>query len=438
MKKSWGSTWCFLYDTLYAVYVTYKMDSAQTPRSPKHRARVIEVLMKQTISILFATLCSVLLLPQPLLATDGPVYVGFDGAYGVKNSTSAQSIELGIKAAIHEINASGGVLGGRPLELLVKDNRSVPARGIANLENFTAQKDLVAVFGGRFSPVLLQQVKYVHEQKIPLLDVWGAADGITDHEYVPSYTFRLSLKDSWAMPAMLKRAQAVGGNKIGILLPNTGWGRSNQKALGKVLEKTPEALLVSTIWYNGGERDMLQHYQALVKSGAQAVLLVANDSEAALLVRQLGGRIDVKRVPIISHWGVTGGDMVKVSGPALAELDFSVVQTFSFFNAASKTLETFAKTIAEIEGITNLEAIESPVGVGHAYDMTHILAKAIDLAKSTDRRAIRDALEKLGKYEGLVRIYDQPFSAANHDALAPNLVFFTKFRADGALVPVSQ
>jgi len=394
--------------------------------------------MKQTISIFVATLWSVFLLVQPLWARDAPVYVGFDGAYGVKNSTSAQSIQLGIRAAIHEINASGGVLGGRPLELLIKDNRSVPARGIANLEDFIAQKDLVAVFGGRFSPVLLQQVKHVQEHKIPLLDVWGAADGITDHEYVPSYTYRLSLKDSWAMPAMLKRAMSASGDKIGILLPNSGWGRSNQKALGKALEKTPEALLVGTIWYNGGEHNMLQHYQALIKSGAQAVLLVANASEGSVLVRQLGGRIDVKRVPIISHWGVTGGDMVKASGPTLAELDFSVVQTFSFFNERAKTHKKFRETVAAIQGITDLETIESPVGVGHAYDMTHILAKAIDQAKSTDRTAIRDALEKLGKYEGLVRTYDPPFSSVKHDALAPNLVFFTKYRVDGALVPVSQ
>jgi len=394
--------------------------------------------MKQIISILFATLCSVFFLAQPLQAMEGPVYVGFDGAYGVKNSTSAQSIELGIKAAIHEINANGGVLGGRPLELLVKDNRSVPARGIANLDDFIAQKDLVAVFGGRFSPVLLQQLKRVHKYKIPLLDVWAAADGITDHDFSPSYTFRLSLKDSWAMPAMLDRALTNGGNKIGIMLPNTGWGRSNQKALGKALEKTPEALLVGTIWYNWGEQNMLEHYQALIKSGAQAVLLVANDAEASLLVRQLGKRTDVKRVPIISHWGVAGGNMVEASGPTLAELDFSVVQTFSFHNAGAKALETFSKTVAETEGITNVDRIESPVGVGHAYDMMHILAKAIDQAKSTDRTAVRDALEKLGEYDGLVRVYDQPFSADNHDALDANVVFFTKFRTDGALVPVSQ
>jgi branched-chain amino acid transport system substrate-binding protein len=370
-------------------------------------------------------------------ATDAPVYVGFDGAYGVNNSTSAQAIELGIMSAIHEINAKGGVLGGRPLELVVKDNRSVPARGIANFKDFAATPDLVAVFGGRFSPVILQQIDLAQNTPLPLLDVWGSADDITDHAFQPSYTFRLSLRDSWAMPAMLNQALAKGGQKIGILLPNTGWGRSNQKALDTALAQSPTAELVNTVWYNWGEQNMLQHYQALLAAGAQVVLLVANDLEGSLLIRQLGAQPDVLRVPIVAHWGVTGGNMVEASGPTLADLDFTVVQTFSFFTAQPRALATFKKTVKEMAGVEDVEKVESPVGVGHAYDMMHLLAKAIDAAQSTDRSAIRDALENLGNHDGLVRNYSRPFTSTDHDALSKEQVFFAKYRSDGVLVPVS-
>lgn len=398
----------------------------------------------KVFSRLIPAALSFLLLAFPILSSaeaenaHHPVYVGFDGEYGLKNSTSAQAIELGLKAAIHEINARGGVLGGRPIELTVKDNRSVPSRGISNMEEFAQQADLVAVFAGRFSPVILQQLDIVHAQKIPLLDVWGSADGVTDHAFKPSYTFRLSLKDAWAMPAMLTQAVAKGGDKIGVLLPNTGWGRSNQAALESALAKRPGVKLVGSVWYNWGEQDMLQHYQALLDAGAQAVLLVANDLEGSLLVRQLGERANVPRVPIVSHWGVTGGDMFAASGPALAELDFTIVQTFSFFAAPPGPLATFKASVKEVAGIEDMEKIESSVGVAHAYDMMHLLAKAIDAAQSTDRAAIRDALEKLGAHEGLVRAYKTPFTPENHDALGPEQVFFAKFRGDGVVVPVGK
>jgi len=67
------------------------------------------------------------------------VYLGFDGEFGVEQSTSAQAIERGILIALDEINRAGGVLGGRPLQLVTKDNRSVTARGVKNLKEF-AQK----------------------------------------------------------------------------------------------------------------------------------------------------------------------------------------------------------------------------------------------------------------------------------------------------------
>jgi len=371
-------------------------------------------------------------------AAPDPVLVGFDGAYLLKNSTSAQAIELGLKAAIHEINQSGGVLGGRMIELVTKDNRSVPARGIANLEDFAAMQDLVAVFVGRFSPVILQQIEKTHDLQMPLLDVWGAADGITDHDFDPSFTFRLSLKDSWAMPAMLEQVRNKNIQKIGVLLPNSGWGRSNDNALAAAVSHTPEIKLVEPIWYNWGERDMLQYYQLLMGAGAEAVLLVANDIEAALLVRQLSMAPEVPRAPIISHWGVTGGDMRSASGPGLMTLDFRIVQTFGFSKAMPGPLQTFQKTLGELTGSDDFATLESPVGVGHAYDMMHLLAMAIDKANSTDRMAIRDALENLDVYHGLVRTYERAFSPENHDALGPEQVFFARYRNDGVLVPIGQ
>ncbi|MFT5390360.1 MAG: branched-chain amino acid transport system substrate-binding protein [Gammaproteobacteria bacterium] len=367
-----------------------------------------------------------------------PVLVGLDASYSIKNSTSATAIELGVRAAVHEINDSGGVLGGRPIKLVTKDNRSVPDRGLVNLKAFAATEDMVAVFGGRFSPVLLQQVSLTHELKLPLLDVWAAADGITDHKYKPSYTFRLSLKDSWAMPVMVAHAMKSGLRKVGVMLPRTGWGRSNHNALIEVDSNTPELNVVDTDWYNFGDQDVIRRYKALLEKSADAIILVANDREASLLVRQIGEHPDMKRVPIISHWGVTGGDMVEQSGPTLWELDFSVVQSFSFFDAKPKPFKMFMKTAKSIAGIDAIEQLASPVGIAHAYDMMHILAKAINKAGSTDRVAVRDALEAGIVHHGLVRDYSPAFSRDNHDALSPAQVFMGRYRNDGAIVPIER
>ena len=85
-----------------------------------------------------------------------PVLLGLDGEFSVEGSTSAQAIRAGIEVALDEINGTGGVLGGRPLALVVRDNRTMPARSAQNLREFAAMASLVGVFCGRFSPTVLQ------------------------------------------------------------------------------------------------------------------------------------------------------------------------------------------------------------------------------------------------------------------------------------------
>ena len=113
------------------------------------------------------------------------------------------------------------------------------------------------------------------------------------------------------------------------------------------------------------------------------------------------------------------------------------MQTFSFFNARKEPLARFMATARRF-GIQRVEDIESPVGVAHAYDMMHILARAIELAGSTDRAAVRAALEKVPAHEGLVKRYAPPFTPARHEALGPAELLMARYRRDGAIVPLER
>ena len=67
----------------------------------------------------------------------------------------------------------------------------------------------------------------------------------------------------------------------------------------------------------------------------------------------------------------------------------------------------------------------SPVSAAQGYDSVYLLAAAITQAKSTEGRAIREALENLNtKVEGVVTTYDHPFSATDHEAISDNIPVF--------------
>ncbi len=85
-----------------------------------------------------------------------PVLIGFDGAFTQPTSTSAAAIELGATLAIEQINARGGVLQGRPLKLVVSDNHGISARARDNFEYLATSPDLIAIYGGKFSPTIIE------------------------------------------------------------------------------------------------------------------------------------------------------------------------------------------------------------------------------------------------------------------------------------------
>lgn len=362
-----------------------------------------------------------------------PIVLVLDAEYGNKTSTSAQAIERGMRIAMAEVNAKGGVLG-RPLELRAMDNRGVPAIGVDNFRDAAADATVLGVFGGKFSPTYIEVAPIANELQTLLLDPWGSADAITDMKVTPSWVFRLSLKDSWAGPAFIQEVLKSGHTQIGVITPNTAWGRSNVAALEKAASAAG-VTIAGTEWYHWGEKTMINFVDRLVGRGAQTIVLIANEAEGAILARELAASRG-RSVPVLAHWGITGGAFEQMVGDALYAIDLKVIQTYSFYGPPNPVKTLVLEALKKNYNIETIAAIESPVGVAHAYDLTHAIARAIEQAGSTDRKAVRAAMEKLAPWQGLVRSYDPAFTPTNHDALKPDNVFFARFVKDKGIVPV--
>lgn len=365
-----------------------------------------------------------------------PVYIGFDGSYGQKSDTSARSIEVGARIAIEEINAHGGVLGGRPLELLTKDNQGLTMRGRDNYVALASQKDLVAVLGGKHSPVIVETIPDAQRMKVPYISAWGSANQITDTLLNDSYMFRVSLKDEWGVAALLKQTVKESPNrKICVLLPNTLWGRSGEKVLRQD-ERMLNANLVSVNWYNWGDKEFKLQLDACAASGATVMLMIANETEGALIINELAARPKSERMPVVAHWGITGGAFAAMTGAALDQVDLRVIQTFSFVNNPRPKAQALAQKAMAAQGVHEPSAIISPTGVAQAYDTVYLIANAVNLAQSTQGPQIRDALEKLPAHDGAIKRYAPAFTRSKHDALDSRQVLFARIRPDGSIVPI--
>ena len=363
------------------------------------------------------------------------IKIAIDAEFGIPGSTSAQAILHGAQVAVNEINAAGGVLG-KKLEIVQRDNRGVPARAIKHLRELAADPAVVAVMCGKYSPTAVELLPEIHRLKIPFLNPWAAADPITEHGFSPDYVFRLSLRDTWAMQKMMQHAASRGLHDVALLLPNSAWGRSNLHAAQAYLQKQPGQKLIAHEWYNFGDNSLGLQYRNLRAVGAQVILLISNEQEGVVFINELAALPQAQRLPVIAHWGITAGRFYELAQAALEKLDVVVVQTYSFIGKRDPVAKRVLKGLKQVTGNDDPRKVVSPVGVAHAYDLVHLLARAIDIAGNTDRAAIRSALERLGPYPGLTRHFARPFTPVRHEALGEENVFLARFAADGAIEPL--
>jgi branched-chain amino acid transport system substrate-binding protein len=365
-----------------------------------------------------------------------PILIGLDADISSASAQSGQSIFRGARIAVEEINARGGVLG-RSLSLEVTDHRGNPLRARDNMTQLAAMPDLVAVLGGLHTPVALEVLPIVHEQGVPFLIPWAAGTLVVENGYAPNFVFRVSVRDSFAGKFLVQAAFARGFRRPGLMLENTGWGRSNHQAMTQAMaSRNMDAASVQ--WFNWGVKDLSPELAAMGAKGADILLLVANAPEGQVLVRSMAALPPEQRLPVISHWGISGGEFACQVKEDLTRVSLTFLQTFNFAappfpDRADALFRAYRKLFPGIEDRLDIPAAP---GLAHAYDLVHLLARAMEKAGTTERSAVRDALETLDRHAGVMADYHPPFTPDRHDALGPASFQLARYNHRGQVVPV--
>lgn len=391
------------------------------------------------LQLLVGLLALFIVAPGPRALSDddsAPILIGLDADMSSGAAQSGEAIQRGALVAIDEINAAGGVLN-RPLKLVVKDHRGNPARGIDNIDAFAEMNDLVAVLGGIHTPVALAELDAIHRHKIIYLGPWAAGTPIVANEYDPNFVFRVSVRDEHAGGYLIAAARNRGFKRPGLLLWQTGWGRSNEKAM-KAAMREIGMQPAGIEWFNSGEPNMTEQIDALVTDGADVIMLVANPTDGLVVVRNIAEMATDRKLPVISHWGITGGNFYNQVSADISAIDLTFLQTFSFLEPPfpARAERVFKRYCALFGPCKSVKDIRSPVGTAHAYDLVHLLRLAIEKTGSADRQKVRDSLESVRTHQGLMRDYNPPFTPKRHDALDASDFRMSRFDDEGAIVPV--
>ena len=342
-----------------------------------------------------------------------PIKIGVSGPFTGGSAPMGVSMRDGVKLAVSEINAKGGVLG-RQIQLIERDEEAKNERGVQVAQELINKEKVVATVGFINTGVALASQRFYQEAKIPVMNNVATGSIITKQfaDQPENYIFRTSANDSIQSAMIVDEAVTKHKyTKLAILADSTNYGQLGREDLEKALDKKGiKAVAIEK--YNIKDVDMTAQLLKAKQAGAQAILTYGIGPELAQIangMEKLGWK-----VPLIGSWTLSMANFIDNAGKNGDGT--KMPQTFIQDPNTPKRkafIDGYVKTYSPPGG-----RIPSPVSAAQGYDSIYLLTTAMKQAGTTDGPKVRAALESLSeKVDGVVTFYDKPFSKDDHEAI---------------------
>jgi len=138
------------------------------------------------------------------------------------DAAAGQFIVRGAKMGAEDVNARGGVLGGRKVELVIEDDSGTPEKGAAGIRKLATQDQVAGVIGQFHSSVMLAVQDLAEQFKIPVFSTQASARSLTERHL--NYTFRTHVIDPDRVQLWNRWITERGFKRVFLLAENTDYG----------------------------------------------------------------------------------------------------------------------------------------------------------------------------------------------------------------------
>lgn len=345
----------------------------------------------------------------------GTIKIGHYASMTGKEATFGTQVDQGIRLAVEEINANGGVLG-RKIEVITEDTQSQTQAAVNAVEKLIGRDEVVALLGEVASGRTMAAAPVAEREKVPLLTPASTNEKVTlaKDGSALKYIFRICFIDPFQGEVMAKFAsQNLGKKRIAVLVDNAN---AYSVGLAKNFSDKLTALggqVVVQQAYEGGQSDFKAQLTAIKAANPEAIFVPGYYTEVSLIAtqaRELG-----ITVPLL---GGDGWDSpVLTQGQAGKALEGCYFSNHFSEQDTSAMVQGFVKTF---QGKFNEQA-GAMAALG--YDAMMIVAKVIKDAGKADRESIAAGLAKLQGYQGVTGIISID---AQHNATKPAVVLEVK------------
>ena len=374
--------------------------------------------MNRSAVIAWAATMACACTPQPTLpdGTLDPVRIAIVTSLSGALGTDGPGWRDASRLVAHEVNAAGGVLDGRPLELVILDDATdtAPASTAALGEEVLA-RDVVGVVGAAASSITLGIAGVVTEAQMPQISCCSTSDLITTFNagLAPEarFLFRTAPADNLQALVVALAAQDRMCTSLAILHLDDDYGQPFGEAIEAAWRapapgRPTGGVVAVRVSYTENQPSYAAEV-AMVLSAVPApdcIALVAFPRSGGTIIRDWasgGGSLDM--IWIGTDGIRTPGIIDEIGDPTLVRNLFG---TSPITDAPTPEYNDFRDRFEAAFG-------SAPIPFSsNQYDATALMALAIARAGSTDGVAIRDALREVSTRD-MERDFERAGALAN-------------------------
>lgn len=320
----------------------------------------------------------------------GSIKIGHFASMTGKEATFGQSTDQGIRLAIEEINAAGGV-NGKTLELVTLDTKGESKEAGNAVTRLITLEKVTAVLGEVASGLSLAGGQVAQEKGVPMISPSSTNPRVTAGR---PFVFRVCFIDPFQGYVVAKFSREnLKATKVAILYDQTA---PYSKGLRDEFTKHFKAMggtIVADQAYSGGDQDFSAQLTTIRNTNPEAIFVPGYYTEAgsiALQARKLG-----ITVPLL---GGDGWDSEQLTAIGKEAIEGCYYSNHYAPDQPTPEIQAFVEKYKSKFGST-------PDGLAAlGYDAALILADSMKRAKSLSGKDLREAIAATKDFKGVTGV----------------------------------
>ena len=382
---------------------------------------------------LLAALLSCLIVAPAWGQSQEPIKIGAFFALSGPAAAIGTPTKLVAEMAVDKINKEGGI-NGRPLQLVIGDTESDPAKAAAIAKKFIHADKVAAIIGPTRTDSGMNVKKIVETAGVPTFMTVGGDPVIMGGEKFGSFTyvFKSPQRSSVAVQRLYAYLQQQKLQQIALLTASDSFGKDGEGWLEKLAPQYG-LTIVGKESFGPKDMDMTAQLTKLKNANPQALVVWTIGPAGAIVAKnlvQLG-----LNLPLFQCHGLPDPKYIELAGKAaegnrMPATKLMAPEQLAADDPQKPVIQEFIRLYKDVYKFDQQFPLNTHSG--YAWDAVMIVAQAMKKA-GTDPKALRQAIEEIKDYVGVSGIYN--ITPEDHNGLGVDSLIIVAVK-DGKFVRV--